>query len=69
MMTPLMNSPAPAVKEHFTISAPALLDRLDAECIEPFQGGDGFVCRQNPLPSATRASATLFEVVGHHEIP
>jgi len=50
MMTPLMNSAAPVVKEHFTISVPALLGRPDAECIEPFQGGDGFVCRQNPLP-------------------
>jgi hypothetical protein len=41
---------ARAGKEHLPVGAPALLRRLDPQCVEAFrQGGDGFVSRQDPL--------------------
>ena len=55
MMTPLMKSAASAREKHFTVGAPALLGRLDAESIEAFRqvwggfvGGEYSLSRRRP---------------------
>jgi hypothetical protein len=48
------------------MTAPALLGRLDAGCIEPLrQGGDGLVGCEVPFPVADQRRCDALEIVAH----